>query len=65
MKIKHLFVAVGLTAVLFVSACSGGNDTGLPEESSTPSPTQGSTEALKQTLIEMNKVIKGTLVAKY
>ena len=40
LKIKHTFVALGLTAVLFVSACSGGNDTGLPEESLTPSPTQ-------------------------
>jgi hypothetical protein len=40
LKIKHTFIALGLTAVLFVSGCSGGNDTGLPEESLTPSPTQ-------------------------
>jgi hypothetical protein len=40
LKIKNTFVAFGLTAVLFVSACSGGNDNGLPEESLTPAPTQ-------------------------
>ena len=42
LKIKHLFVALGLTAVLFVSACSGGQNTGLPEESLTPSPSKTS-----------------------
>jgi hypothetical protein len=40
LKIKHLFVTFGLTAVLFVSACSGGQNTGLPEESLTPSPSK-------------------------
>ena len=40
MKIKHLFVSFTLTAVLFVSACSGSQDSGLPEESPTPSPTK-------------------------
>ena len=40
MKIKHLFVACTLTAVLFLSACSGSENSGLPKESTTPSPTQ-------------------------
>ena len=40
MKIKLLFIAFSLAAVLFISACSGGQDNGLPEESKTPSPTK-------------------------
>jgi len=39
-KIKHLFVAFTLTAVLSVSACSGGQDEGSPKKSPTSSPTQ-------------------------
>ena len=40
MKIKLLFVAFTLTAVLSVSACSGGQDDGSPKKSPTTSPTQ-------------------------
>lgn len=40
MKIKHLFVAFTLTAVLLVSACSAGQDQGSPKKSPTPSPTE-------------------------
>ena len=40
LNIKHLSVAFALSAVLLVSACSGGQNEGLPKESGTPSPTQ-------------------------
>jgi hypothetical protein len=40
LNIKHLSVAFTLTAALLVSACSGGQNEGLPKESGTPSPTQ-------------------------
>ena len=40
MKIKHILAVLALSTVLLVSACSGGEDAGQPEQSLTPSPTQ-------------------------
>jgi hypothetical protein len=42
LKIKHLLVVFTLTAVLLVSACSGGQDEGSPKQSPSTSPTETS-----------------------
>ena len=45
MKIKHILTVLALSSALLVSACSGGQDTGQPDPSLTPSPTQTTDES--------------------